>query len=128
MRVVIRADGINQVASGDERTLGDIALADNHLPGVGYSPVGIHSHIHRHRIDLHGLINIARHNAVIVPLFLKILIIRKGTLIHQEQSPVDIGFDGCPVGRERKKARETDVYALSLRPDDFAKGLARGPA
>ncbi len=43
-------------APGDKRALGNVAGADDPLPGIGYRPIGIVSHIQRHRINLNRLI------------------------------------------------------------------------
>jgi hypothetical protein len=70
LRVVVTPNGIDKVASGNQRALGNVAGSDDPLPGVGHGLIGVRVEIADHRIYLYHLVDISRHDAVIVPLFL----------------------------------------------------------
>lgn len=55
LRVVVRTDRVDQIAAGNERALGNIAFAENHLLGVGRDVVRVVVKIARKAIDRYGL-------------------------------------------------------------------------
>ena len=75
MRIIVRADRVNKPAAGYQTALGDIALTDYHLTGIGSHVIWIGVEIAYHAINLNGLVDIARNDTVVVPLFGQILIV-----------------------------------------------------
>ena len=60
LRIIIRPGYTLQETTGDQGTLGNIAAADNHLPGKGDDPVGIVIEVTLHAVHQDGLVHISQ--------------------------------------------------------------------
>ena len=67
-----RPDRTLQEATGDQGTLGDIAVSDNHLPGKGGDPVRIVIEITLHAVYQDSLVNITTDQTVATFLLVSI--------------------------------------------------------
>lgn len=91
-------------ATGDQGTLGDIAVSDNHLPGKGGDPVRIVIEITLHAVHQDSLVDIAADQTVIIAFLVPIPVITIKTLVRQIHGPVDIGFDSGLIGASVKNS------------------------
>ena len=103
MRVIVAPDGVSKVATCYQTPFGYIACPDYHLLCIYSSFIRIRIEIAGYGINLNNLIDIPRHNAVVIAFFLHILIIFECAFIDKEQCPVDIRFNGAFIGREREE-------------------------
>lgn len=103
LRIIIRPDRTLQEATGDQGTLGDIAVSDNHLPGKGGDPVRIVIEITLHAVYQDSLVNITADQTIIIAFLVPIPVITIKTLVRQIHGPVDIGFDSGLIGSQRKE-------------------------
>ena len=72
-----------QEATGDQGTLGDIAVSDNHLPGKGGDPVRIVIEITLHAVYQDSLVNITADQTIIIAFLVPIPVITIKTLVRQ---------------------------------------------
>ena len=113
VRVVVRTRGVQQAARRYEAALRDVALADNHLPGVGIHAVGIAVEIADHRIDLQHLIDVTRDDAVVVAFLGEIRVVIVGTLVRQQQGAFDVVFNRTFFRREREEQLVEAAHVLA---------------
>ena len=73
--------------------------------------IGIAVEVAEYAVHLHDLIDISRHDTVVVPFLGEIPIVVVGTLVRQEQCTGDIPLDGTLVGR---KGEEQFVEAAHM--------------
>ena len=90
MRIIVGTYRVYQVAACNQTSFGYIACPDNHLPCISSRLVRVHIEVAGDGINPDNLIDIARHNAVIVAFLLHILIVFESTFIDKEQRPADI--------------------------------------
>ena len=113
LRIVIRPDRCLQEATGDQGTLGDITVSDDHLPGKGGDPVRVVIKVTLHAVHQDGLVDIATDQPVVISLFVPIPVISVEALVRQIHGTVDIGFNGGLVGSQRKEQLMHPSYMLT---------------
>ena len=73
--IVVRTGRVQEAARSHEAALGDVALPDDLLRGVGHGTVGIAVEIAHHAVHLQHLVDVPGDDAVVVPLLGKVRIV-----------------------------------------------------
>ena len=94
VRIVIRPDSILKPALRHQAAFRHVALTDDHLPGIRPRLIGIAVEVASHTVHLDNLVDVTRNQTVIISLLRKIHIIMVSALVSQQQSTMDIVFDG----------------------------------
>ena len=84
-------------------TLRNVALADDHLPRVGDYMIWISFEIATHAIHCDGLRYVGRDDAVVVSLLVPVFVVTVGTLVREEERPVDVRLDSGLVRGHREE-------------------------
>ena len=103
LRVVVRTNGVDKLARGDKAALGDIAFADDLLPGIGSKFIGIVVEVPGDAVYHNALADVARDQAIEEPLFREVPVVRNRRLVGQHHGTVDVAFDGRLIRGEREE-------------------------
>ena len=84
---------VQKAARGHEAALGDVALPDDLLRGVGHGTVGIAVEVAHHAVHLQHLVDVPGDDAVVVPLLREVRIIVVHALVRQQQGTFHVVFN-----------------------------------
>ena len=96
-------DEFEQAAGGHEAALGDVALPDDLLRGVGHGTVGIAVEVAHHAVHLQHLVDVPGDDAVVVPLLREVRIVVVHAFVRQQQGTLHVVFYRALFGREREE-------------------------
>ena len=93
MFIAVRTGRVQEAARRHEAALGDVALPDDLLRGVGSRTVRVAVEVAHHAVHFQHLVDVPGDDAVVVPLLREVRIIVVHALVRQQQGTFHVVFN-----------------------------------